>query len=273
MATVCSKPSTYFMDDPREAARLHAKVEGAGWVDRYLGPDVALANSVLEVGCGAASIAQGIAAARPHGRVVGIDISSDRLAFARAHVARAPNLTLCQATASRLPFPAGSFDVVFSRFLLEYLHRPDEAAEEMVRVCRAGGRVILQDLDGQLVWHYPPDPSLDDRLRIVLTLLFETGFDPFIGRKLFHIARAAGLANIAVGVDPYHLIAGPADDTVYALWDLKLDIAQPAIADALGGAREAARLKSDLLGYLRRPDTLTYSVLFTVGGTKPVPEN
>ena len=34
------------------------------------------------------------------------------------------------------------------------------AVREMVRVLRPGGRLMLQDLDGQLIWHEPMDDAL-----------------------------------------------------------------------------------------------------------------
>ena len=78
----------------------------------------------------------------------------------------------------------------------------------------------------------------------------------------------ADLTDITVNVRPYHLIAGRVDDAERALWELKLGIAHPAIT-AIVGRDEAHELSKRVLAYLDHPDTLTYSVLFTVMGTKP----
>src|SRR5262249_3167034 len=161
----------------------------------------------------------------------------------------------------RLPFESGVFDLAYCRFLLEYLPEREAAVAEMARVCRPGGRVLLQDLDGQLVWHYPPDEELQGDLERVLGWLGRTGFDPLGGRKLSALARAAGLADIETRAESYHLYAGQIDEHPLGLWRLKLDIALPAAAQALGSRGAAARLKERFLDYLRREDTLTYSVL------------
>ena len=52
------------------------------------------------------------------------------------------NARACVGNAASLPFEANSFDLVFSRFLMEYL--PDKllAVQEMARVCKRGGIVI-----------------------------------------------------------------------------------------------------------------------------------
>jgi SAM-dependent methyltransferase len=169
-----------------------------------------------------------------------------------------------------LPLASNSFDLVYSRFLLEYLSERQTAVQEMVRVCRSGGKVLLQDLDGQLVWHDPIDRGLQARLAKVVKLLGKTGFDPLVGRKLFGIARAAGLRDISVRVEPYHLIVGCVDPENLRLWELKLDIALPMMAKALGSQKRAAQLKADLLDYFRKEETLSYSVMFTIVGSKPL---
>jgi hypothetical protein len=51
-------------------------------------------------------------------------------------------------------------------------------------------------------------------------------------------------------------------------WELKLEIAKPQLARVLGSEREAEEQSRAFLEYLRRPDTLTYSTVFTVAGEK-----
>jgi ubiquinone/menaquinone biosynthesis C-methylase UbiE len=154
--------------------------------------------------------------------------------------------------------------------LLEYLADKKRAVAEMTRVCQPGGLVLLQDLDGQLLWHYPEDPELQLTLQKTVTALANTGFDPFVGRKLFGLAQMAGLTNINVQVECYHLIAGQIDSQVASQWELKLEIALPQIAQILGGEVKAREHCRRFLNYLRRPDTLTYSNVFTVVGEKPL---
>jgi hypothetical protein len=139
----------------------------------------------------------------------------------------------------------------------------------MTRVCKPGGTVLLQDLDGQLLWHYPEDAEVQQTAEKVVAALSTTGFDPFVGRKLFWLAKKAGLTDLHVQVECYHLIAGEVDARILEQWELKLEIARPQLARVLGGASEAGRRILAFLDYLRRPDTLTYSALFTVTGRKP----
>jgi ubiquinone/menaquinone biosynthesis C-methylase UbiE len=254
----------YFMEDVRESDRLRSKVDGPIWVSKYLNPWVPDAGRVLEVGCGPGALASAAARARPNVNVIGIDISEERFAKTPCRA----NLTFQQANAHTLPFSSDSFDLVYSRFLLEYLADKPAVVEEMRRVCRPGGRLLIQDLDGQLLWHFPEDVDLQAGINKVIAGLRVRGFDPFVGRQLFSLLKATRLEDIRITAESYHLYAGTIDPENLRLWETKLDIVLPVAADILGSAEEAMSLKERFLEYLRRDDTLTYSVVFTAVGTK-----
>ena len=140
--------------------------------------------------------------------------------------------------------------------------------EELVRVCRPGGIICLQDLDGQIVSHYPQDERVQAVERIV-DQLAHTGFDPFAGRKLYSLARNAGLINLDVRIDAYHVVAGTIDAFNLALWTRKLKIAESILEKACKSAARARDIIAGFLDYLQDDSTLTYSTLFTVTGRKP----
>lgn len=270
--------SSYPMEDPREAARLAAKVNPVDWTHRYVAAQLPATARILDVACGPAVIAASIAAARPQAAVIGVDRASARLDAAAELMGGGglpANLRLLRADARALPFRTGEFDLVICRFLLQYLADRADVIAEMARVTRPGGTVLLQDLDGQLLWHDPIDPDLQGPLERITGALRATGFDPFVGRKLYHLAYCAGLTDLHVDVEPYHLITGAADAATLRQWRLKLEIAQRA-AIAVGETPSDVRVLLDrFLNYLQRPDTLTYSVLFTITAKRPsevVPE-
>jgi len=256
------------MEHPQEAQRLLDKVEPHEWIARYLEPHLAGVRSLLSVGCGPGVFLRELAERYPEIEVVGVDMSSARILRAEERLKGLPNVRVCVGTAQSLPFECNSFDLVFSRFLVEYLPDKVSAVTEMVRVCGPGGTLLLQDLDGQLLWHYPEDPQIQAVTEKILKHLAETGFDPFVGRKLFSLCLGASLGNVRVQIDPYHLYAGTIDDKQYSQWAAKLEIAQPQIIAALGNEEAARDFSRRFLDYLKRPETLTYCALFTVNGTK-----
>lgn len=260
--------SKYIMDDPREGQRLLDKADPSTWIDKFLASHFPHAKSILSVGCGPGVFLREIAEAHPHIEVVGVDVSQTRIADARKRLAGLGNARAYLGDALNLPFEANRFDLIFCRFLLEYLPDKPLAVHEMKRVCAPGGKVLLQDLDGQLVWHFPEDAELQQATERVVAHLAATGFDPFVGRKLFSLCVASGLADVKVRLDPYHLYAGTIDETQFSQWRTKLEIARPQILAVLGNEQAAATYSEQFLAYLKNPDTLTYSCLFTVTGTK-----
>jgi ubiquinone/menaquinone biosynthesis C-methylase UbiE len=258
----------YIMEDPREATRLELKVDAHAWVQRYLAHRVRAGADVLSVGCGPGVILREVCALDQSIRATGIDVSAERVQEAKRKNCAVPQVEFVCGDAQAMKFPSDRFDLVYSRMLLEYLKDKEGAVQEMVRVCRRGGTVLLQDLDGQLLWHYPEDAVVQSAAERVVKALSPTGFDPFVGRKLFSLARKAGLKHIDVQVECYHLIAGEIEPTVLKQWELKLEIARPQLARLLGSESEAQEQTRRFLEYLRRPDTLTYSTVFTVTGEK-----
>jgi ubiquinone/menaquinone biosynthesis C-methylase UbiE len=260
----------YIMEDPREAARLEAKVDPEAWVRKFVAQHVRGGMEVLSVGCGPGVILGAICALHPSVRGTGIDISPDRVKEAIRRNRDNPGTRFVCGDAHSMQFPIASFDLVYCRMLLQYLQNKEHAVREIARVCRPGGTVLLQDLDGQLLWHFPEDAALQGALEKTVKALGNSGFDPFVGRKLFWLARQAGLKNLNVQVDCYHLIAGEVTPDVRKQWELKLEIAQPQMARIFGSEAEAKEHSRRFLEYLDRPDTLTYSTVFTVTGKKPL---
>jgi ArsR family transcriptional regulator len=80
-------------------------------------------------------------------RAVGIDLSREMLAVARANLERvgAANCQVRQGDMNRLPLPAESFDVATLHLALHYAEDPGVAIAEAARVLRPGGRLIVID--------------------------------------------------------------------------------------------------------------------------------
>lgn len=92
---------------------------------------------VLEVGCGTGLVMHRVAERARH--VAGIDISAGMLRQARKR-----GLDVAQADATALPFDSDEFDVVYSLKVLAHVRDIDRALDEMARVTRPGGRLLLE---------------------------------------------------------------------------------------------------------------------------------
>jgi len=104
-------------------------------------------SRVLDVGCAFGYGTRLIA--RAHG-VHGVDASSAFIERARR---AAPAIPFTLAPAEALPFPDGSFDAVVLLDVLEHVNREGPALDEVYRVLRPGGVVVLSvPHKGALAW-------------------------------------------------------------------------------------------------------------------------
>lgn len=136
----------------------------------YLGPG----DRVLEVGAGL-----GIVGLYHRGlRLVSMDL------------ALAPWQDLA-ADVTQLPFASGAFDAVVCLHVLHHLDRPRVGIEEMLRVVRPGGRLLIAE------------PHLSAALRAILALTrhehVDWRVDPFGGGSCKRPGAAADDGNNAIG--------------------------------------------------------------------------
>lgn len=104
-------------------------------------------SRTLDVACGSAANAQWL---KPRGEYFGSDISQLGLRRVQQN-----ELRLVCADAEGLPFADESFDVVMSTYALEHCVRPLQMLQEMSRVVRRGGRVILLGPSWDLPFWFP----------------------------------------------------------------------------------------------------------------------
>ncbi|MGH8013290.1 MAG: class I SAM-dependent methyltransferase [Candidatus Binataceae bacterium] len=100
----------------------------------------------LEIATGPGHVAMALAARCRE--VVGLDLTAAPIAIAeRLSRERAiTNVRFQLGDAQQLPFADGEFNITVCRFAFHHFEHPDAILAEMVRVCRDGGTVAIEDL-------------------------------------------------------------------------------------------------------------------------------
>jgi ubiquinone/menaquinone biosynthesis C-methylase UbiE len=124
------------------------------WIGRY-GPSLAASlvdfagvergMRALDVGCGPGALTTALVERLGAADVVGADPSEP---FVEAARRRLPDVEVVVAGAEELPFADGSFDVVLSQLVVNFMRDAEAGVREMARVARPGGMIA------SCVWDY-----------------------------------------------------------------------------------------------------------------------
>jgi nitrogen fixation NifU-like protein len=112
--------------------------------------DLAKSAKILDVGCGKGHLA--LAIARSGRNCTAIDISDDEIYYARLNAVFFnvdDRIDLQLQDARQLKFESQSFDAVVSATLFHHLIHPQLVLNEMLRVCKSPGKIIISDLNEQ----------------------------------------------------------------------------------------------------------------------------
>ena len=259
-----SLPYVIHSDEECERLELQARLANIQGHLRHL--PVSANDRVLDAGCGSGSMSRLIARSFPQAEVVGVDLRQQYLDFAEA-VARSeniPNLTFQCADVFALPFPDASFDVVWTKYLLQWLKAPRKALAELKRVTKPGGFVVSCDYAGCGIQHFPIAPDLDREIHEVITQVIDCD----IGRKVapFMIALGFDDVNVEVEIDTLLSAIGSIDSERRLNWEKQFQAAFPHIVQITGSKPNAERLIECLLAHYDDPMTCSFTELYFTRG-------
>lgn len=106
-------------------------------VAAHIGPE----DEALECACGT-GLLTGVIAVRCRA-LTATDFSEKMLAQAERKYANCRNVRFAQADITKLDYPDGRFDAVVAANVIHLLDEPLQALQELDRVCRPGGRLII----------------------------------------------------------------------------------------------------------------------------------
>ncbi|MCP4325567.1 MAG: malonyl-ACP O-methyltransferase BioC [Alteromonadales bacterium] len=143
--------------------------------------------TVLDLGSGTGFFTDLLASS--YDRVIGLDISTDMLRFAKE--TRNKNIVWLEADAHNIPLQDNSIDFIYSNLVIQWFNPLDEAITEMLRVLKPGGLLIFTTLvDGTLYelkssWKQVDDDQhvIDFKTVIELNTLFNNNNGKLVEQK------------------------------------------------------------------------------------------
>lgn len=118
----------YAIHSTTECDRLERQAALAGLSDHLRFVPVTPQARILDAGCGSGSMTPLLASTHTDANVVGIDLRPDYIAYARDRAEREglKNIDFRAGDIFRLPFQDASFDVVWSKYVLQWLKEPQD---------------------------------------------------------------------------------------------------------------------------------------------------
>jgi ubiquinone/menaquinone biosynthesis C-methylase UbiE len=209
--------------DAAESARLQRqsdelRSQSAALLDRV---GLAPGQHAIDLGCGPRGIIELLAErVGPAGRVVGLDADPTHVAMAEetARQRGLDNVDIVAAEARHSGLPTGSFDVVQARTLLVTIPEPVPVVAEMLRLARPGGWVAGLEPDTEYSLCYPASAAWDRMVELFRATFSRNGADPFIGRHLTELYRAAGLRDVGLEARAFAHPPGHTRRTIAPTW-------------------------------------------------------
>ena len=153
-------------------------------------------HKVLDLGCGIGGATFPLAEITgPTGLAAGVDISSTMVEAARQRANGRAGVEFRVGDACAIPYPENFFDSARSERVFLYLPDRLGAIEEIKRVVKPGGKIVLLDTDLDSTAVYSKKLQL---ARKMTSLVAATMPNPNSARDLPALARQAGLKNIKI---------------------------------------------------------------------------
>lgn len=195
-----------------------------------------------DVGAGTGSVAQlmAVAVGAP-GHVLAIDLDTrflEPLADASLSVRR-QDITL-------EPLPAGQFDLIHARLLLEHLPLRYAVLRSLEQALAPGGWLLIEDFDWATASVVDPPAAVYERVATACRTVLEAhGYDAGFGRRLPRALRAAGLVDVGTFAASAQVDADRAGGVPQ--WELLVEQLAPAMLGAGLVADDDLRAFGDLL--------------------------
>ena len=159
--------------------------------------------SVLELGSGPGFVTEQLLALLPSSRITALEVALVMIEKARQYLGDgfSDRLRFVEASITDTGLPDNSFDLATARMLFQHLSDPVDAAREVLRVLRPGGKLVITDIDDAVWGLTEPDiPEMDLIVEKFGQAQAARGGNRLIGRQLWRILEAAGFVDLDVDI-------------------------------------------------------------------------
>jgi len=182
---------------------------------------------ILEVGSGPGYITEILHDTYPDSKITCLEINKELIDIAKNKFESTTSGFIDFVFGSILDtnLPSETFDVVYARLVLQHVHSPEKAIQEMYQLVKPGGSIIITEAEDTFTVLTPemgPKGYIDRIFTIFQNLQVQQGGDRTIGRKIPKILKNTGFIDIKLNypivhsdIDSPDLIKGAITPSMY----------------------------------------------------------
>jgi SAM-dependent methyltransferase len=219
-------------------------------------------SEILDVGCGPAFFANEVYNAYKPKVIHGIELDTNLINIATRENSSVSAMKFTQGSVYELPLEDSSYDLVYSRFVFQHLKTPMKGVQELKRVIKPNGLVIIEDIDDGLLFLEPKPDSYDLVQNTSEKIQKELGGDRQIGRKLYAMMKNAGFSKVSIKYLPVSSIKVGMEAFIFAAYGFKFDHLKRS-----GASDEVInKARTEFFNLVKNPDAYgTLMIVFAIG--------
>jgi ubiquinone/menaquinone biosynthesis C-methylase UbiE len=171
-----------------------------------------------------------------------------------------------QASIYDTELPDNYFDFAIARLVLEHLKEPEKAIDEVSRILKPGGNLVIVSND--FAYHlltYPSIPELDEMYRAYINSRLSEGGNPLIGRQLPVLLKKGKFESINIQIICVHnYLEG---DKPFLKAE-NVNISKSLVKEGFLKKEILESLIKNWYEMLQQPDHVIFRQLFVVSGVK-----
>lgn len=156
-------------------------------------------DKVLDAGCGSGNLAQELIQMGIH-KIDGIDMSSERVAFARERFSSNQNVNIYKANLEATGLEKSSYDKIICRYVFEHVTEPIEIFSELISLIKDKGKIYIINFDDIFFGFYTKNHAFNKKL-VHLKSKLPQDFE--IARKIPQLLASLGLVDIKWNAETY----------------------------------------------------------------------
>ena len=187
----------------KDAARLeiiHEVYRSAG-ERAMLAAGIPQGGKVADIGCGTGPVSLWLAdQVGSSGSVDAVDVDASQIKIADSRIEKSgfQNINFYEQSVYELDLPLGAYDLVFSRFLLCHLQKPEVALQKMFAILKPGGHLVVVDIDLPSMFTIPSSDVYTEIIDIAMRGGKARGVDYQTGLRLPAMFAEAGFEQVAL---------------------------------------------------------------------------